>query len=116
MQLKQLLVIMTVLICLYAVSADLNKEEQAYLDSIFDPIPVEQRKYVLLHQLYLGYIQENPHITPKEWDFDLQDTKKIYNIFVDKLKVVDKNKHLKSVICFPDGRCIDPNDSGVYPG
>lgn len=47
MQLKQLLVIMTVLICLYAVSADLNKEEQAYLESIFDPIPVERKLLIL---------------------------------------------------------------------
>ncbi|CAG9861854.1 unnamed protein product [Phyllotreta striolata] len=109
----------SVLLCIgvgaVAATAGFTKEDEIYLEGVFKDIPMEDRKYVLLHQLYLGYIDQNPQLTPKSYDINPSDTKKIFNLFVTKKKLDVNVTKLMQKICLPTGICIDTNDPGVYP-
>ncbi|XP_072397546.1 uncharacterized protein [Diabrotica undecimpunctata] len=112
MGLQSLLFIICLGICIGLSVETLNSSDQQYLNDLFKNIPNTDRKRVLYHHLFLGYLKKNPQLNPSDYNLDDKDAEKLYDIFLTQFKT---DSLLSDPICFSNGECIDPSDSGLYP-
>ncbi|XP_056637806.1 uncharacterized protein LOC130445927 [Diorhabda sublineata] len=108
---KILLYTIFIAMCSSQNTSGVPAEDLEFLRECFKDIPENDRKQVLFHHLFLGYILKNPELEPKGYNLDKNATLKVYDIFLNKFR----SNQAFSTICFASGTCIDPSDSGIYP-
>ncbi|XP_023017864.2 uncharacterized protein isoform X1 [Leptinotarsa decemlineata] len=106
-----IIILAAIIACEGGKTRQISPENEKYLMKVFASVDSADRKAALIHQLYLGYITKNPK--RPNFEVPIEDTLKIYDIIMNNFKFPDPK--LNSIICFPSGECVDPDDSGVYP-